>query len=134
MDRNATAMLVHESFKNLSQESLCGLLKRDSFFAPEVLIFGAVSNWCKVNQTTDIEVYLYNYNSRLTLRMTFFFKFILLKQSVVSEVRLPLMNLEQLLKVVRPSGILSPERLLDAIEEKTTSKSLLYRGALCKST
>ncbi|XP_037027772.1 BTB/POZ domain-containing protein 9 [Bradysia coprophila] len=105
MDRNATAMLVHESFKNLSQESLCGLLKRDSFFAPEVIIFGAVSNWCKVNQTTDIE-------------------------AVVSEVRLPLMNLEQLLKVVRPSGILSPERLLDAIEEKTTSKTLLYRGAL----
>lgn len=56
MDRNATAMLVHESFKNLSQESLCGILKRDSFFAPEVLIFGAVSNWCKVNHTTDIEV------------------------------------------------------------------------------
>lgn len=56
----------------------------------------------------------------------------LISQSVVSEVRLPLMNLEQLLKVVRPSGILSPERLLDAIEEKTTSKSLLYRGALCK--
>lgn len=52
-------------------------------------------------------------------------------QAVVSEVRLPLMNLEQLLKVVRPSGILSPERLLDAIEEKTTSKTLLYRGALC---
>lgn len=50
----------------------------------------------------------------------------------MSEVRLPLMNLEQLLKVVRPSGILSPERLLDAIEEKTTSKTLLYRGALCK--
>lgn len=42
------------------------------------------------------------------------------------------MNLEQLLKVVRPSGILSPERLLDAIEEKTTSKTLHYRGALCK--
>lgn len=76
MDRNATAMLVHESFRNLSQvvdvkanlsielmliysvtqESLCGILKRDSFFAPEVLIFGAVSNWCKVNQATDIEV------------------------------------------------------------------------------
>ena len=51
---------------------------------------------------------------------------------VVSKVRLPLMNLEQLLKVVRPCQILDPDRLLDAIEEKTTSKNLLYRGALCK--
>lgn len=50
---------------------------------------------------------------------------------VVSKVRLPLMNLEQLLKVVRPCQILDPDRLLDAIEEKTTSKNLLYRGALC---
>lgn len=40
------------------------------------------------------------------------------------------MNLEQLLKIVRPCGILDPERLLDAIEEKSTSKYLLYRGAL----
>lgn len=52
---------------------------------------------------------------------------------VVSKVRLPLMNLEQLLKVVRPCQILDPDRLLDAIEEKTTSKNLLYRGALCMS-
>lgn len=42
------------------------------------------------------------------------------------------MNLEQLLKVVRQSGILNAEHLLDAIEEKTTSNSLQYRGALCK--
>lgn len=53
-------------------------------------------------------------------------------QTVVSYVRLPLMNLEQLLKIVRPCAILAPDRLLDAIEEKTTSKNLLYRGALCK--
>lgn len=85
---------------------MCGILARDSFFAPEVQIFEAVNDWCKHNRNADIE-------------------------SVVSLVRLPLMNLEQLLKVVRPSGILHPDRLLDIIEEKTTSKSLLYRGALC---
>lgn len=42
------------------------------------------------------------------------------------------MNLDQLFKIVRPCKLLSPERLLDAIQEKTTSKSLKYRGALCK--
>lgn len=105
MDRNATDILTHESFKNLSKESLEQVLRRDSFFAPEVQIFVAVSEWCKNNSNVDIE-------------------------SVVSYVRLPLMNLEQLLKVVRQSKILDPEKLLDAIEEKTTSKSLEYRGAL----
>lgn len=42
------------------------------------------------------------------------------------------MDLDQLLKIVRPSTILDPEHLLDAIEEKSTSKNLKYRGALCK--
>lgn len=85
---------------------MCNILGRDSFFAPEAEIFTAVNEWCKHNSNVDVE-------------------------AVVSFVRLPLMNLEQLLKVVRPSGILDPERLLDAIEEKTTSKYLPYRGALC---
>lgn len=40
------------------------------------------------------------------------------------------MNLDQLLQVVRPSKILDSDRILDAIEEKTTSKYLSYRGAL----
>uniref|UniRef100_A0A0K8TP45 BTB/POZ domain-containing protein 9 n=1 Tax=Tabanus bromius TaxID=304241 RepID=A0A0K8TP45_TABBR len=105
MDRNASEILAHETFKQLSKESLEEVLRRDSFFAPEVQIFIAVSEWCKHNTNVDIE-------------------------SVVSYVRLPLMNLEQLLKVVRQSGILDPEKLLDAIEEKTTSKNLPYRGAL----
>lgn len=51
-------------------------------------------------------------------------------QSVVSYVRLPLMKLEDLLQVVRPSGILDADKLLDAIQEQTTSKYLPYRAAL----
>ena len=106
MDRHAPDMLVHSTFKNLSQESLCGILERDSFFGAEVQIFLSVSDWCQNNPGADIEL-------------------------VVSHVRLPLMSLEQLLKVVRPSGILPADRLLDIIEEKTMSSSLFYRGALC---
>lgn len=127
MDRNASEILAHSTFKHLSkvsspyremtrkitlfyifpQESLEEVLRRDSFFAPEVQIFVAVSEWCKHNSNVDIE-------------------------SVVSYVRLPLMNFDHLFEVVRRSGILDPNRLLDAIEEKTTSKCLPYRGALCK--
>ncbi|XP_017481265.1 PREDICTED: BTB/POZ domain-containing protein 9 isoform X1 [Rhagoletis zephyria] len=105
MDRNATDILQHESFRALSEESLEEVLRRDSFFAPEVEIFLAVWEWCKYHSNINID-------------------------SVVSYVRLPLMNLEDLLQVVRPSGILEPDKLLDAIQEQTTSKYLPYRAAL----
>ncbi|XP_021695141.1 BTB/POZ domain-containing protein 9 [Aedes aegypti] len=106
MDRNAEAILQHESFKNLSQDAICSLLQRDSFFAPEVQIFQAVHDWCKCNSDGESI------------------------ETVVSMVRFSLMTLEQLLHVVRPSGILNPDRLLDAIAEKIASTQLPYRGAL----
>uniref|UniRef100_A0A1L8DAN5 BTB/POZ domain-containing protein 9 n=1 Tax=Nyssomyia neivai TaxID=330878 RepID=A0A1L8DAN5_9DIPT len=105
LERNSADILKHETFKALSEQSLIGLLERDSFSAPEVSIFVAVHEWCTANPEANID-------------------------HVVSQVRLPLMNLEQLLTVVRPSGIIDPDRLLDAIEKKTTSLFLPYRGAL----
>lgn len=56
IDRNAEQLLEHDSFRSLSQESLTGLLQRDSFFAPEADIFVAVHEWCECNPTADIEV------------------------------------------------------------------------------
>lgn len=56
MDRNSTELLNSSTFKTLSQDSLCTLLGRDSFFAPEVQIFNAVYDWCKNNPNADIEV------------------------------------------------------------------------------
>lgn len=41
------------------------------------------------------------------------------------------MDFEQLFEIARPSPILESERLLDAIQEKTTAKNIRYRGALC---
>lgn len=64
MDRNATSVLSHPTFKCLSQSSLCSLLQRDSFFAQEIEIFNAVHDWIKYNQTADIAVghiFLYSY-------------------------------------------------------------------------
>ncbi|XP_065085350.1 BTB/POZ domain-containing protein 9 [Ochlerotatus camptorhynchus] len=106
LDRNAEAILQYETFKTLSQDAICSLLMRDSFFAPEVQIFQAVHDWCKCNsEGGNVD-------------------------AVVSQVRFSLMTLEQLLHVVRPSGILDPDHLLDAIAEKTASTQLPYRGAL----
>ncbi|KRG06883.1 BTB/POZ domain-containing protein 9 isoform X2 [Drosophila mojavensis] len=105
MDRNAVDLLQHDTFKMLSKESLEEILRRDCFFAPEVQIFLAVWKWSRYNPNIDIK-------------------------TVVSLVRLPLMNLEHLLQVVRPSGILDPDKILDAIDELSTSKTLPYRAAL----
>ncbi|KAL7744657.1 hypothetical protein ACLKA6_017162 [Drosophila palustris] len=105
MDRNAADLLQHDSFKMLSKESLEEVLRRDCFFAPEVEIFLAVWKWSKYNPDIDIK-------------------------TVVSFVRLPLMSLEDLLNVVRPSGILEPDKILDAIAERITLKTLPYRAAL----
>lgn len=50
----------------------------------------------------------------------------------MSAVRLPLMSLAEMLNVVRPSGLLSPDHLLDAIQTRSESRDmeLNYRGML----
>lgn len=105
MDRNAAELLQHDSFKMLSKESLEEVLRRDCFFAPEVQIFLAVWKWSRYNPDIDIK-------------------------TIVSFVRLPLMAQQDLLKVVRPSGIFDANQILDAIDEISTSKTLPYRAAL----
>ncbi|CAH2086939.1 unnamed protein product [Euphydryas editha] len=105
LDRNATEVLQHDTFLQLSVEALQGLLERDSFFAPEVDIFKAVCNWFNANQQWE---------------------------KILKCVRLTLMSLEELLTVVRPFSLVTPDMLLDAIQEKTQTKStdLRHRGLL----
>ncbi|EDW37019.1 GL26013 [Drosophila persimilis] len=51
-------------------------------------------------------------------------------EPVVSQIRFPLMRIEHLLHVVRPSGIVSPDKILDAIDKMITPNNLIYRGVL----
>ncbi|XP_077299785.1 BTB (POZ) domain containing 9 [Arctopsyche grandis] len=115
MDRNAQEVLQHESFLNISIESLKELLVRDSFFSPEVAVFRAVCNWCKANP------HISKQNTGQSEAET-----------ILQCVRLPLMSLEDLLTVVRPFVFVTPDMLLDAIEEKThtNSSNLRHRGQL----
>lgn len=85
------------------------LLQRDSFCAPEVDIFRAVHTWSSANPDGDLS-------------------------TVLNEVRLPLMSIEELLDVVRPAGFVSPEVILDAIQTITLpgDTKLRYRGCLRK--
>ncbi|CAK1582357.1 unnamed protein product [Parnassius mnemosyne] len=115
LDRNATEVLQHDSFLQLSVEALQGLLERDSFFAPEVDIFKAVCSWFNANQQ-----WVKSENGMMQV------------EKILKCVRLTLMSLEELLTVVRPFSLVTPDMLLDAIQEKTQTKSteLRHRGLL----
>lgn len=91
------------------QTALLNIVLRDSFAAPEKDIFLALFNWCKHNSKEN-------------------------HAEIMQAVRLPLMSLTELLNVVRPSGLLSPDAILDAIKVRSESRDmdLNYRGMLSK--
>lgn len=90
------------------QTALLAVVQRDSFAATEREIFQALCRWCRHN-CNEVAA-----------------------QEVMSAVRLPLMSLMEMLNVVRPSGLLSPDNLLDAIQTRSESRDmdLNYRGML----
>ncbi|MGH0143110.1 UNVERIFIED_CONTAM: hypothetical protein FKN15_035335 [Acipenser sinensis] len=107
IDRNAPDVLASEGFLSLSKLALLTVVRRDSFSAPEKEIFQALCRWCCHNSAEKPE-------------------------EVMGAVRLPLMSLAEMLNVVRPSGLLSPDALLDAIKTRSESRDmdLNYRGML----
>lgn len=56
MESNSIKLLGHETFKDLPPSSLCALLERDSFYAPEIKILKAICNWYTSNSSADIKV------------------------------------------------------------------------------
>ncbi|XP_062323436.1 BTB/POZ domain-containing protein 9-like isoform X2 [Osmerus eperlanus] len=108
IDRHAPEVLASDAFLTLSKTAVLTVVRRDSFAASEKEIFQALCRWCR-----------HNGEGAAT-------------QEVMSAVRLPLMSLTEMLNVVRPSGLLSPDDLLDAIKIRSESRDmdLNYRGML----
>nr|KAG5695211.1 hypothetical protein BaRGS_018333 [Batillaria attramentaria] len=107
MDRHASDILVSEPFLALSLNSVRDLIMRDSFCAEEIDIFRAVCEWAEHNQGVD-------------------------PTPILEVVRLPLMSMNQLLNVVRDTGLVSSDSILDAIKLQTECRDmdLKYRGFL----
>ncbi|XP_076652574.1 BTB (POZ) domain containing 9 [Halictus rubicundus] len=107
MERYACKVIQHESFLQLSTAALNELVSRDSFYAPEIDIFLAVQAWVKANADTN-------------------------DKSVLDKVRLSLISITDLLNIVRPTGLVAPNIILDAIATKiqTRDSDLAYRGRL----
>jgi BTB/POZ domain-containing protein 9 len=95
------------------QSGIREILSRDSFCAAEVEIFRAVTAWMKTNRANVDEPSA---------------------GAILSSVRLSLMSTPDLLKVVRPTGLVPPDVMLDAIQSRTESRDmeLKYRGYLSK--
>ncbi|XP_018422888.1 PREDICTED: BTB/POZ domain-containing protein 9 [Nanorana parkeri] len=107
MDRSAQDVLSSDGFLSLSKGALLDIVQRDSFSAPEKDIFQALMRWCRHNPKEN-------------------------HTEIMAAVRLPLMSLTELLNVVRPSALLSPDAILDAIKVRSESRDmdLNYRGML----
>ncbi|XP_076298371.1 BTB (POZ) domain containing 9 isoform X2 [Lasioglossum baleicum] len=107
MDKHACEVIQHESFLQLSAAALNELVSRDSFYAPEIDIFLAVESWVKANANTN-------------------------DKSVLDKVRLSLISITDLLNIVRPTGLVAPNIILDAIATKIQIRDsdLTYRGRL----
>uniref|UniRef100_A0A8W8HWW3 BTB/POZ domain-containing protein 9 n=1 Tax=Magallana gigas TaxID=29159 RepID=A0A8W8HWW3_MAGGI len=99
IDKNAQEILVNETFFTLSQSSIKELISRDSFCAPENTIFNAVVKWTEHNQGQD-------------------------PSPILECIRLPLMSMNDLLNVVRPTSLVSPDSILDAIKLQTESRDM----------
>lgn len=56
MDARSTELIKHDNFKLISSTLLCTLLKRDTFYAPEIDIFMAVKDWISNNPAADSKV------------------------------------------------------------------------------
>ncbi|RDD47702.1 BTB/POZ domain-containing protein 9 [Trichoplax sp. H2] len=91
-DANAEDVLKSDGFLTLSKSSLVDLLSRDSFFTQEIVIFNSVAQWLNANPEID-------------------------KEDVIPCIRLHLINRRDLLLVVRETKLISPEIILDTIQD-----------------
>lgn len=89
------------------QSSVKDLICRDSFCSPEIEIFNSIVLWAEHNTGQD-------------------------PTPILDAIRLPLMNMQELLNKVRPTKLVSPDSILDAIKVQTECRNmeLKYRGLL----
>lgn len=91
----------------LNGQSLYDIFIRDSFCLPEITIFNIVNKWIQQNPKEKES-----------------------HKALLDCVRLPLIKIEDLLNIVRPTNLVGADRILDTINDQTNKKSNdLYRGS-----
>lgn len=114
IDRHCLEVINSPGFVMLSIEAVRSILLRDSFCVQEKMIFRSAQKWCNANLSPNDE------------------NLVAKQRKVLEAVRLPLISLHDLLHVVRPTGLVSPDSLLDAVKAQSERSSgrLMSRGVL----
>ena len=115
VDRHCHDVIASTGFLKLSLDAVTSLLSRDSFCVQEKVVFRCAQKWCEANLVDD------DPDKKMK------------QQKVLSTVRLPLICLNDLLNTIRPTGLVSPDCLLDAVKIQSTEpvkQNLLSRGIL----
>ena len=102
LDHNAEQVLKQENFLRLSKTNLKSILLRESFCASELNILMAVNRWIKANPDENGKV-------------------------LYQQIRMNLIDLEQLIELIRPSELLNPDEILDLIYSTVKNKEKDYR-------
>lgn len=102
LDHNAEQVLKQENFLRLSKTNLKSILLRESFCANELSILVALNHWIKANPEEDGKV-------------------------LYQQIRMNLIDLEQLIELIRPTELLNPDEILDLIYSTVKNKDKDYR-------
>uniref|UniRef100_A0A3F2YWI3 BTB domain-containing protein n=1 Tax=Anopheles epiroticus TaxID=199890 RepID=A0A3F2YWI3_9DIPT len=105
LDKAFSIIIKHDSFRNLSFDALSNLLDRDGINIEEIDIFQAVQEWCQHNDEVGGN-----------------------KKLLFDKIRYNSIPRNSLLSVVRPTGILSPNQLLDVISTQDSNGMFPYRA------
>ncbi|CAG9539867.1 unnamed protein product [Cercopithifilaria johnstoni] len=108
-DKHAPEVISTQAFLQLPASAVEQMIQRDSLCAPEIDIFRAVREWIRQHPDQQEDA-----------------------QMIVARLRLSLIKLDDLLNIIRPSGLVASDAILDAIKERSEKKSgeLTYRGFL----
>lgn len=92
LDEHAIAFLKHPSLARASPSTIVAIFSRNTFCAPEVLLFIACERWFIENTCDDNE-----------------------RHEILSTIRLPLIDSEKLVSKVKESGLFSWPQVSEAI-------------------
>lgn len=145
-DRNADRLLSNlESFCQLPAASVCQLISRDSFCAKEIDIFLALHRWALHNNFLQYNNHASGDAADPAVEEAGTSTGVCRRPSssvrspppladdwrqILGHVRWSLISLQALLDVVRPTGLIDPDLILDAIKEQNAKRGsdLPYRG------
>uniref|UniRef100_A0A1S4GT02 BTB domain-containing protein n=1 Tax=Anopheles gambiae TaxID=7165 RepID=A0A1S4GT02_ANOGA len=109
IDENTRSIIQQESFSKLSYDMLSSVIDRNSLNIEEIEIFQATHKWCKSNENKWCKI-----GEK--------------KKSIYDKIRYEAIPRNSLLDIVRPTGVLNPNRLLDVISAQDKTGFHPYRA------